>query len=233
MGHVRRVGATHRGRVPAYSEPRSGLAIVTLLAPTDMFRGPAGHPSTDRPHRTPRVRGFCACEWPARHVRELELTGVAIIGPSAGLCVLRSDRPKQPRANRLRCRRTEARDCPFPWLSDYRWPLPASFLPSNAWRILPDPPTNASRRAAATPSLAAGDGVRLRPARAGRGAARRSTPAPGSKTQLDFCPFSTVTRAVPRLKARPPETGVRVLRRPRRTHGLRKPNPPTANALPP
>ena len=52
-------------------------------------------------------------------------------------------------------------------------------------------------------------------------------------TKLVFCPFSTVTQAAPRLKARPPGTGVRVLKRPRRTHGLQKPNSPTANALPP
>ena len=51
--------------------------------------------------------------------------------------------------------------------------------------------------------------------------------------KLVFCPFSTVTQAAPRLKARPPGTGVRVLKRPRRTHGLQKPNSPTANALPP
>ena len=51
--------------------------------------------------------------------------------------------------------------------------------------------------------------------------------------ELVFCPFSTVTQAAPRLKARPPGTGVRVLKRPRRTHGLQKPNSPTANALPP
>ena len=55
----------------------------------------------------------------------------------------------------------------------------------------------------------------------------------GLLDELVFVPSSTVTQAVPRLKARPPGTGARVLRRPRRTHGLQKPNPPTANALPP
>ena len=40
---------------------------------------------------------------------------------------------------------------------------------------------------------------------------------PECGTKLVFCPFSTVTQAAPRLKARPPGTGVRVLKRPLRT----------------
>src|SRR5262245_53072849 len=43
----------------------------------------------------------------------------------------------------LRCLGPE-RDCLCRWQSDYMWLLPPSSAPSNAWRILPKPPTSYS-----------------------------------------------------------------------------------------
>src|SRR6266446_9327739 len=50
-------------------------------------------------------------------------------------------------------------------------------------------------------------------------------------SQLDFCPADPSMRSVPEPKVRHAGTDERVLKRPQRTHGLQKPNPPTANAL--
>src|SRR5262249_6602683 len=45
------------------------------------------------------------------------------------------------RCDRPRLSRTEARNCPIRWRSEYTLSVPPSFVPSNAQGILPAPPT--------------------------------------------------------------------------------------------
>ena len=55
---------------------------------------------------------------------------------------------------------------------------------------------------------------------------------PRAVPKLDFCPFCTAMRRGPGPKTRCPATPGVVSRRPPHDHGVRKPNPTTANALP-